>query len=107
MHIARSKAYSQLWRIVDGAVRDALETHPDYLTKKGMRSARASITKRVTGAVLGYTSQVAEGRSGGRPAAATGAASGHKASSRGVDHLGLSKWRGWASRFCHMLGVRS
>jgi hypothetical protein len=106
MHIARSKAYSQLWRIVDGAVRDALETHPDYLTKKGMRSARASITKRVTGAVLGYTSQVAEGRSGERPAAATGAAL-LQVASRGVRNLGLSKWWGWGNSLFHKLRVWS
>ena len=64
-----SRAYRQLWRIVDGAVRDALDSHPDYLTKKGRESARNSITKRVTGAVLGYATEVAQGRSGVSPAA--------------------------------------
>lgn len=74
MHIPRSRAYSQLWRIVDGAVVDALEMHSDYLTPKGKRNARASITKRVTGSVLGFAEQSAKGRTGSRPAAETGSA---------------------------------
>jgi hypothetical protein len=56
--------YRQLWRIVDGAVRDTLLQHPDYVTPKGKRSLRMSINKRVTGAVLGYAEQSARGRSG-------------------------------------------
>lgn len=58
----RSQAYRQLWRIVDGAVFDALYTHQDYLTDKGRRNARESINKRVVGAVLGYALE-AQGRS--------------------------------------------
>lgn len=58
----RSRAYRQLWRIVDGAVFDALYTHQDYLTDKGRRNARESINKRVVGAVLGYALE-AQGRS--------------------------------------------
>lgn len=65
----RSRAYRQLWRIVDSAVRDALAHHPEYLTPKGHINARRSITKRVTGAVLGYAVQAARGRSGSSPAA--------------------------------------
>lgn len=75
---SRGRAYRQLWRVVDGAVADALAAHPDYLTKKGEISARASIVKRVTGAVLGYAEQSARGRSGASPAAdqaVTGASS--------------------------------
>lgn len=68
----QSRAYRQLWRIVDGAVADALKHHEDYLTDKGKRSARRSITKRVTGAVLGYAEQSARGRSGASPAADMG-----------------------------------
>ena len=45
--------YWKLWRIVDGAVRDAFEKHPEYLTDKGRRDARRSIVKRATGALLG------------------------------------------------------
>jgi hypothetical protein len=55
--------YRQLWRVVDGAVRDALETHPEYLTPKGniQSAARRSIVKRVTGAVLGFAEESAKG----------------------------------------------
>ena len=65
-----ARAYRQLWRVVDGAVRDALESHPDYLTKKGRASARVSVTKRVTGAIMGYVEQSTQGRSGGEASAA-------------------------------------
>lgn len=57
--------YQQLWNVVDGAVSDAFKNHPDYLTKKGQRSARTSINKRVVGTVLGFAVQ-ARGRA--RPA---------------------------------------
>lgn len=57
-----NKAYGQLWPIVDGAVADALKSHPDYLTPKGERSARTSIVKRVTGTVIGFAEQSAKGR---------------------------------------------
>ena len=55
------KAYRQLWRVVDGAVLDALTMHPDYLTERGARLARQSITKRVTGSVIGFAEQSARG----------------------------------------------
>lgn len=58
----RPHAYRQLWRVVDGAVFDALYNHPDYLTDKGRRNARESINKRVVGAVYGYALE-AQGRS--------------------------------------------
>jgi hypothetical protein len=56
----------QIWRVVDGAVRDAFDHHPDYLTTKGSRAAcaRRSINKRVTGAILSYLEQSKQGRSG-------------------------------------------
>lgn len=88
----KSRAYRQLWRVVDGAVFDALYTHPDYLTKKGKQSARTSINKRVVGAVLGFAEQSAKGRSGAIPAAdrvelaTTG-------SSRAVRISAAAKWR--------------
>ncbi len=48
-------AYRQLWRIVDGAVADAFLAHPDYLSNSAHeRTVRASLNKRVVGAVLGY-----------------------------------------------------
>lgn len=61
-NLDRSPAYSQLWGIVDGAVSDALNSHGDYLTPKGRKSARVSIVKRVTGTVLGFAEQSAKGR---------------------------------------------
>lgn len=60
--------YHQLWRIVDGAVADAFAMHPDYLSLKGQSlrgGAQQSITKRVVGAIMGYTGQASvQGRSG-------------------------------------------
>ena len=57
-------AYSQLWRVVDGGVRDAFAMHPEYLVRSDMGYAvRNSIVKRVTGAVHSYAVQAARGRS--------------------------------------------
>lgn len=55
--------YRQIWRIADGAVRDALANHPEYLTARGKQMARDAIVKRVTGSLYGYATQVALGRS--------------------------------------------
>lgn len=53
-----AKAYRELWRVVDGAVADALGMHPDYLaTTARERTVRNSINKRVVGAVLGFAQQ--------------------------------------------------
>lgn len=60
-HVA-PEPYQQLWSVVDGSVADALKQHPDYLTPKGIRSARTSIVKRVTGTVLSFAVQAAKGR---------------------------------------------
>lgn len=49
--------HQQLARVVNGAVTDAFNAHPDYLTRKGHQSARRSIVKRVTGTVLGFAVQ--------------------------------------------------
>lgn len=56
------KEYRAVWRIVDGAVKKALDAHPDYLSNKGMRyrTARMSITKRVVGAIVSYLSRKAK-----------------------------------------------
>ena len=56
--------YRRVWRLVDGAVRDTILQHPDYLTDEGKRYLRASINKRVAGAVMGYAEQSVWGRSG-------------------------------------------
>lgn len=52
-----STAYQQLWHVVSGAVADAFNRHPNYLTKSGQKYARASIVKRVTGTVLSFAVQ--------------------------------------------------
>ncbi len=54
------RAYQQLWRVVDGAVRDAFRKHGDYLTPKGRHSAKRSVVKRVTGTVLSFALQEAK-----------------------------------------------
>ncbi len=56
--------YRQLWRIVDGAVADAFRMHPDYLNPARLEKVtRASVNKRVVGAILGFAEQ-ARGRPG-------------------------------------------
>lgn len=67
-------SYRQIWRLVDGAVRDAFANHEDYLTDKGKRDAARSVTKRVTGTLHGYATQVAWGRSRKVQAPASGTA---------------------------------
>lgn len=53
------KAYRQLWRMVEGAVNNAFEAHPEYLSEAGAvnKSARMSVTKRVVGALIGYAGE--------------------------------------------------
>lgn len=54
----------QMWRLVDGAVRDAFHAHPEYLAVPEMK-VRQAIVKRVTGAITGYAGATrAKGRSG-------------------------------------------
>ena len=56
-HKIKSKSnieYRKLWSIVDGAVTDAIKSHPDYITEKGYESMVNSITKRVVGQVTSY-----------------------------------------------------
>lgn len=51
--------YRAIWRVVDGAVRNAFDMHPDYLSEKGSKysQARLSIVKRVTGAITGFQAE--------------------------------------------------
>ena len=49
--------HRKLWRMVEGAVADAFNCHPDYLSNKGMKSAVPSITKRVVGALVGHAKE--------------------------------------------------
>lgn len=59
--------YRQLWRLVDGAVRDTFSNHPEYLTEAGKRGAMNSIVKRVVGSLHGYGAQASRGRSTASP----------------------------------------
>ena len=68
--------YRQVWRLVDGAVHEALKVHPEYLAPSvKARTVRNSITKRVVGAITGYAEQSAWVRSGSSPADETAGAS--------------------------------
>jgi hypothetical protein len=45
--------YRRLWKIVDGAVADAFNKHPEYLSPAiSKKVVRASVNKRVVGALL-------------------------------------------------------
>lgn len=66
------RSYSRLWRIVDGAVADAFNQHPEYLKGARRSVVQNSITKRVTGAVMGFASEQARGRSGSQSSGCTG-----------------------------------
>lgn len=56
--------FRQLWRVVDGAVRDAMSAHPGWLASEeaGVR-LRNSIVKRAVGQILSYAEHSAKGRS--------------------------------------------
>lgn len=56
-----SRYYAQLWRVVDGAVADAFHNHPNYLATHE-KNVRASINKRVVGALMGFVEQSTRGR---------------------------------------------
>ena len=55
--------HARLWRMVEGAVRDAFNSHPSYLTDHGAQSAVESVTKRVVGTLVGHAKET---RKGGR-----------------------------------------
>lgn len=97
--------YVQLWKLVGGAVRDTFASHPEYLSEAGRRAAERSITKRVTGTLHGYATQVARGRSAGLvDAPADAAAYGPNSFVTGNGHAG------WLSleliRWAHAVYVR-
>lgn len=86
--------YKQLWRIVDGATRDALGKHPDYLTDKGAQRATAcnSIVKRVVGAVFSFAEQSAQERARVAPVRAeTPVRAGSHAAEAGVNGVGSGR----------------
>lgn len=49
--------HARLWRMVEGAVIDALKSHPDYFTPKGNKNAARSVTKRVVGQIVGQAKE--------------------------------------------------
>lgn len=51
----------KLFRIIEGAVMDAMNQHPEYFTEAGQNSALPSITKRVCGAVIANSNKVPQG----------------------------------------------
>lgn len=55
---AKHEAHKKLWRMVEGAVADAFNSHPDYLTERGRARATESITKRVVGTLVGNANEV-------------------------------------------------
>ena len=61
--------YTQIWRVIDGAVLDAFKHHPEYISQGRMKAARESIVKRATGAMTAYLVRTKQGRSGFSPAA--------------------------------------
>lgn len=86
--------YRQLWDLVAGAVRDTFAVHPEYLTEAGQRAAERSITKRVTGTLYGYATQVARGRSIGVQDVARDLAA--------IGPTPLLDGGGWRMRFCSL-----
>lgn len=55
--------YRRVWIIVDSAVAEAFKAHPEYLSDDAvLRVVRASIVKRVTGAITGWATQVEQAR---------------------------------------------
>jgi hypothetical protein len=58
--MGQTGAHRQLWRVVSGAVTDAFNRHPDYLTRSGRKYAVTSIVKRVTGTVLSFAVEQTE-----------------------------------------------
>lgn len=59
----KRRDHQRIWRMVEGAVVDAFQQHPDYLTVKGQAAAVESVTKRVVGVIVGSIqgAQVAAG----------------------------------------------
>ena len=55
--------HARLWRLVEGAVVDAMQQHPDYFTAAGLHDAVQSITKRVVGSIVGDCPEVLRHRS--------------------------------------------
>ncbi len=61
MSRARHADHQRLFRMVEGAVMDAFQAHPTYLTRYGQRNAVRSITKRVVGTLVGHANEARKG----------------------------------------------
>lgn len=59
-HMKRAE-HRRLWRIISGAVKDAMAAHPDYVTPQGRASMVNSITKRAVGNLVGHAKQSRKG----------------------------------------------
>lgn len=60
---APSPEYVQLWKIIDGAVRDTFANHPEYLSGRVPEYiVLQSVVKRATGQVWGFAGKPARGR---------------------------------------------
>jgi hypothetical protein len=53
--------HARLWRAIEGAVVDAVKSHPEYYTDAARKNMVGSITKRAVGAVLSLASETREG----------------------------------------------
>lgn len=60
-YIKHNRNNKQLFRIIEGAVVDAMKQHPEYFTEAARHTAVTSITKRVMGAVLSNSDKVPRG----------------------------------------------
>lgn len=103
--VMKQRDHRRLWRLVEGAVVDAVQSHPGYLTDAGRLSAVQSITKRVVGQIVGHAKQAQE-RS--RPVV-SGGGSGDGAELSGAHQgagqaLPLSRTR-FPDLYAHLCGV--
>lgn len=53
----KNAVYAQLWRLVDGAVRDAMQARSQGFVKRFHKSTRIAIVKRVTGTFMGFVNE--------------------------------------------------
>ena len=85
--------HDKLKRVIRGAIRDAINMHPDYLTEKGRRSMTGSLEKRLLGQFVSLVN--GEGRT--RPAG-----------SEVSDVMSEASWFGAKyAKLTAVLGVRS
>ena len=86
--------HDKLKRVVGGAIRDAMNMHPDYLTEKGKRSMESSLKKRL----LGQLGSLMKGEGRIRPASSEVSGAMSEASWLGVLYAKLTAVLGVRSR---------